>query len=66
MMNREKPEVVTSRVYKALIEDPNVEGIFNMLFCSKQFKALNDIDEIIDIAEKSPKPFYFKPTLLIG
>ncbi|NHJ20235.1 MAG: hypothetical protein EAX91_04765 [Candidatus Lokiarchaeota archaeon] len=59
MMRREKPEVVLSRVYKALIEDPNVEGIFNMLFCSKQFNALNDIDELIKVAEKSPKPFYF-------
>jgi acyl-CoA synthetase (NDP forming) len=59
MISIVKPEVVTSRVYKALIDDPNVEGIFNMLFCSKQFKALNDINEIIDIAEKAPKPFYF-------
>ena len=59
MISVVKPEVVTSRVYKALIEDPNVEGIFNMLFCSKQFKVLNDLDEIIDLAETSPKPFYF-------
>jgi acetyltransferase len=59
MMNMVKPEVVTSKVYKALVEDPNVEGVFNMLFCSKQFKALNDISEIIDIANKSPKPFFF-------
>ena len=47
------------RVYKALIEDPNVEGIFNMLFCSKQFFGLNNIDKIIEIAENSPKPFNF-------
>ncbi len=59
MMNNIKPEIVTSQVYKALLKDPNIEGIFNMLFCSKQFRALNNIDEIIDIAEKAPKPFYF-------
>lgn len=59
MMNKLKPEVVSSQVYKALLNDPNIEGIFNMLFCSKQFKAMNNIDEIIDIAENSPKPFYF-------
>jgi len=59
MMNNIKPEVVTNQVYKALLNDPNIEGIFNMLFCSKQFRAMNNIDEIIDIAENSPKPFYF-------
>jgi len=59
MMNRIKPEIVTSQVYRALLKDPNIEGIFNMLFCSKQFRALNNIDEIINIAEKAPKPFYF-------
>ncbi len=59
MMNNIKPEIVTSQVYKALLKDPNIEGIFNMLFCSKQFRALNNIDDIIDIAEKAPKPFYF-------
>ncbi|MFX0048257.1 MAG: hypothetical protein ACFE8G_08805, partial [Candidatus Hermodarchaeota archaeon] len=59
MMNKIKPEVVTSQVYKALLKDPNIEGIFNMLFCSRQFRALNTINEIIKIAEKAPKPFYF-------
>jgi len=59
MMNKIKPEVVTNQVYKALLKDPNIEGIFNMLFCSRQFRALNNIDDIIMIAEKSPKPFYF-------
>jgi acyl-CoA synthetase (NDP forming) len=59
MMNQIKPEVVTSQVYRALLSDPNIEGIFNMLFCSKQFRALNNIDEIISIAENATKPFYF-------
>jgi acetyltransferase len=59
MMNQMKPEVVTSQVYRTLLSDPNIEGIFNMLFCSKQFRALNNIDEIISIAENATKPFYF-------
>ncbi|MHA1461072.1 MAG: CoA-binding protein [Promethearchaeota archaeon] len=59
MMNKIKPEVVTNQVYKALLEDNNIEGIFNMLFCSRQFRAMNDIGDIIKVAEKSPKPFYF-------
>ena len=59
IMKNIKPEIVTSQVYKALLNDPNIEGIFNMLFCSKQFRALNNIDDIINIAENAPKPFYF-------
>jgi len=59
MMNKIKPEVVTNQVYKALLEDNNIEGIFNMLFCSRQFRAMNDIGDIIKVAEESPKPFYF-------
>jgi len=59
MMNKIKPELVTSQVYKALLDDPNIEGIFNMLFCSRQFRGMNNIDDIINIAEKAPKPFYF-------
>jgi len=59
MMNKVKPEIVTSQVYRALINDPNIEGIFNMLFCSTQFSVINNIDEIIEIAKRSSKPFFF-------
>jgi acyl-CoA synthetase (NDP forming) len=59
MMNHVKPDVVSSQVYIALVNDPNIEGIISMLFCSKQFRGMNDIDEIIEIADQAPKPFYF-------
>ncbi len=59
MMNNIKPGDVSSQVYKALVNDPNIEGIFNMQFCSNQFKAMSSIKEIVKIAENSHKPFYF-------
>ena len=59
MMNNVKPEVVTSRVYEALLKDPNIEGIFNMMFCSRQFRAMNNVDDIIANAKKASKPIFF-------
>ncbi len=59
MMNNVKPEVVTSRVYEALMRDPNIEGIFHMMFCSRQFKFMNNVDNIIANAKRSSMPIFF-------
>jgi len=59
MMNNVKPEVITSRVYEALLNDPNVEGIFNMLFCSRQFRTMNNVDNIVANAKQASKPIFF-------
>ncbi|MHA1458997.1 MAG: CoA-binding protein [Promethearchaeota archaeon] len=59
MMNNVKPEVVTSRVYEALLKDSNIEGIFNMMFCSRQFKAMINVDDIIANANRASKPIFF-------
>jgi len=59
MMNNIQPKVVMAKVYRALIEDPEVEGIFNMLFCSKLYRGFNDIDDIIEELRNAPKPFFY-------
>jgi acetyltransferase len=59
MMNNVKPEVITSRVYEALLNDPNIEGIFNMMFCSRQFRAMNNVDNIVANAKQASKPIFF-------
>ncbi|MFW9930255.1 MAG: CoA-binding protein [Candidatus Thorarchaeota archaeon] len=59
MMNNSNPQVVTARVYNALIQDANVEGVFNMLFCSKLYQQFNDLSNIIDEIRNNPKPFFF-------
>ncbi|MHA1479734.1 MAG: hypothetical protein ACTSPU_16200, partial [Promethearchaeota archaeon] len=35
------------------------EGIFNMMFCSRQFRAMNNVDDIIANAKESSKPIFF-------
>jgi acyl-CoA synthetase (NDP forming) len=59
MMNNSNPQGVTARVYRALIEDKDVEGVFNMLFCSKLYRQFNDLSNIIDEIRNNPKPFFF-------
>jgi acetyltransferase len=59
MMNQVRPDVITTHVYKTLLSEPNVEGIFNMMFCSRQFRAMNDLDQIIDNVNHSSKPIFF-------
>ena len=59
MTNRVKPEVVMDKIYRAIIEDPEIEGLFNMLFCSKKFSAMNNIDNILKNAQLTQKPIFF-------
>jgi acetyltransferase len=59
MMNNIEPQEVVARVYRALIEDPKVEAIFNMLFCSKLYRGFNDLSGIIEEIRNAPKPFFY-------
>jgi acetyltransferase len=59
MMENINPQVVTARVYKALIEDNIIEGVFNMLFCSPLYRQFNDLNDIIDEIRNNPKPFFY-------
>jgi len=59
MMNGINPQKVMTRVYNALIEDDKIEGVFNMLFCSKLYRQFNDLTDIIDTLRNNPKPFFF-------
>jgi acyl-CoA synthetase (NDP forming) len=59
MMNNIEPKVIMAKVYKALIADPEVEAIFNMLFCSKLYRGFNDLDDIIEELRNAPKPFFY-------
>jgi hypothetical protein len=59
MMNGINPQKVMVRVYEALINDSGIEGVFNMLFCSKLYRHFNDLTDIIDRIRNNPKPFFF-------
>ncbi|MFX1234424.1 MAG: CoA-binding protein [Promethearchaeota archaeon] len=58
MTNGINPGDVVRKVYNALLEEPEIEGIFNMLFCSKQFRVVNDVNYLIDIINTYPKPVF--------
>ncbi len=59
MMNDVNPQVVTAKVYKALVADSDIEGVFNMLFCSPLYRQFNNLENIIDELRYNPKPFFF-------
>lgn len=59
MMNNVSPQEVTSKVYRSLIKDPEVEGVFNMLFCSNLYREFNKLENVIDEIRNNPKPFFF-------
>ncbi|MFX1587442.1 MAG: CoA-binding protein [Promethearchaeota archaeon] len=58
MTNSKNPRDVIRSVYNILLEEPEIEGIFNMLFCSRQFRAVNDVNNLIDIISNYPKPVF--------
>ena len=59
MMNNINPKSVTAKVYDALIKDSKIEGVFNMLFCSRLYREFNDLTGIIDDIRNNPKPFFY-------
>ena len=46
MMNNVSQKDVMTKIWKAVINDTNIEGVFNMMFVSKRFSNRYDIDEM--------------------
>jgi acyl-CoA synthetase (NDP forming) len=46
MMNKVSQEEVMTKIWKGVLEDPNVEGVFNMLFVSKPFNRRYNFQEM--------------------
>ena len=46
MMNKVSQEEVMTKIWKAVLDDPNVEGVFNMIFSSKMFSKRYNIPEM--------------------
>ena len=59
MMSGIRPAVIMKKVYNALINDSQIEGIFNMMFCSSQFRAMNDIEGIAKFFQSTEKPIFY-------
>jgi acyl-CoA synthetase (NDP forming) len=59
MMNNVDVSQVLRSVYKALLDEPEIEGIFNMMFCSKLYRHMSDVELILDLYKETSKPFFF-------
>ncbi len=59
MMDNKNPGEITISVYKLLLEDEKIEGILNMMFCSKQFRSFTNYKQIVDSINHVSKPIFF-------
>ncbi|TFF88380.1 MAG: hypothetical protein EU550_01395 [Promethearchaeota archaeon] len=53
------PNLVMKSAYTAVLEDEKIEGLFNMMFCSKQFRPMSNVGILIELIKKSSKPVFF-------
>ena len=59
MMNGVNPLQVMRTTFEAVLGDDNVEGLFNMLFVSKQWQGFSRPDQLKDNIERFDKPIFF-------
>lgn len=46
-------------VYDAIMGEPEIEGLFNMIFCSKRFRQQYNVDKMIENTNQISKPIFF-------
>jgi len=59
MMNNMNPVELMISVYKLLLKDEKIEGILNMMFCSKQFRSFTDYKRVVESIKHTSKPTFF-------
>jgi acetyltransferase len=59
MGDQANPNDVMRKAYNSVLGDPEIEGLFNMMFCSKQFRAMSNVEILIEIIKRSQKPVFF-------
>ena len=57
-MNNKNPEDIMKIVYEILINDDKIEGILQMMFCSKRWYSTN-YKQLAKILNSAPKPVFF-------
>ncbi|MFX0057957.1 MAG: CoA-binding protein [Candidatus Hodarchaeota archaeon] len=58
-MNGINPSLIVKKVYEVILSDPDIEGLFNMMFCSKRFQLFNSVDHVLEVYQKFKKPIFF-------
>lgn len=59
MMNNKNPGELTISLYDLLLKDDKIEGILNMMFCSKQFRSFTNYKQIVNSINNASKPVFF-------
>ncbi|MFX1453354.1 MAG: CoA-binding protein [Promethearchaeota archaeon] len=59
MMERKGRDVVIKAAYDAVLSEPEIEGLFNMMFCSRRFRSMWDIPSMIENTKNISKPIFF-------
>jgi len=59
MMKRIGRDVVTKAAYDAVLSEPEIEGLFNMMFCSRRFRSMWNIPNMIESTKQTSKPIFF-------
>jgi acetyltransferase len=59
MMNNINPGDLMSSLYDLLLEDEKIEGILNMMFCSRRFRSFTNYKSIVAKIKHASKPVFF-------
>jgi len=56
---KENVNQMMNLVLQTILDEPEIEGLFSMVFCAKRSMGINTIDKRIEISNKSPKPVFY-------
>ncbi len=56
---KEKVNEMMNLVLQTILDEPEIDGVFSMVFCAKRSMDINTIDKRIEISNKSPKPVFY-------
>ena len=59
MMNNKTPGEVMGIVYNLLLKDEKIEGILNMMFCSKRWGSVTNYKQMVETINNTSKPIFF-------
>ena len=59
MMERKGRDVVIEAAMNAVLSEPEIEGLFNMMFCSRRFRSMWDIPKMAENTKMTSKPIFF-------
>ena len=59
MTNKVTRDIVINSASDAVLSESNIEGLFNMMFCSRRFRSMWNVNKLIENASQSSKPIFF-------